>query len=120
MAVKKVIFILEDDLAIGEIADIILSDAGYDVKLCNSVLVLNQTLLLSTPDMFILDILLPDGNGLDVCSNLLLDALTSKIPILMMSATASKSEVEALGCFVGFIKKPFDIKDFVDRVNAAA
>jgi DNA-binding response OmpR family regulator len=120
MAVKKVVFILEDDLAIGEIVNIILSGAGYEVSLCNTVHALNEMLLLSTPDMFVLDILLPDGNGLDVCSKLLLGVLTSKVPILMMSATASKSEVEALGYFVDFIKKPFDIQDFVERVNAAA
>jgi DNA-binding response OmpR family regulator len=106
MEVKKSIFILEDDLAIAEIVNIILSDAGYEVTLCNSVHEFNELLLLSIPDMFVLDILLPDGNGLDVCSKMLLDVLTSKVPIMMMSETANKSEVEELFCFVDFIKKP--------------
>ncbi len=114
---KKTVFILEDDLDISEIIEWVLSEAGYEVRLFNTVNALNETITADLPDLFLLDILLPDGNGLDVCKRLKANIQTSIIPVLMMSAHSSKREVNAFGCKADFLSKPFDLDDLRKRVR---
>jgi DNA-binding response OmpR family regulator len=114
---KKMVYLLEDDADISEIIAYVLSDAGYDVEQCGTVSHFNEKLLQRVPDIFILDILLPDGNGMDVCCKLRHDPPTAMTPILVMSAHQTKQEVAAAGCANDFIAKPFNIDYFRQRVG---
>jgi two-component system phosphate regulon response regulator PhoB len=114
---SKVVYILEDDPDISELIAYILSDAGYQVEQFASVGRFNEVTMHNLPDIFILDILLPDGNGLDVCARLRTDQLTCDIPVLMMSANKTKRDIEAAGCGADFISKPFNIDHLLAQVE---
>ncbi|WP_354437253.1 response regulator [Mucilaginibacter rubeus] len=76
----------------------ILYNAGYDVVPCGTVNHFNEVVGHRLPDMFILDILLPDGNGLDNCRQLRKNEQTAGVPVLIMSAHQAKQDVEAKVC----------------------
>jgi DNA-binding response OmpR family regulator len=114
---RKMVYVLEDDPDICELVAYILSEAGYDVKQCNSIASFNQTISHQLPDIIILDILLPDGNGLEICRQLRSKAETAAIPVLMMSANKTKHDIEDFGCKADFISKPFNIDHFRERVD---
>lgn len=114
---RKLVYLLEDDPDISELIAYILTEAGYDVEESGTVRLFNDRLKNSLPDIFILDILLPDGNGLDICRQLRYDEKTAKLPVLVMSANKNKEEIDAIGCADGFIAKPFDIDYFRQRVD---
>ncbi|MNK73276.1 Chemotaxis protein CheY [compost metagenome] len=71
------------------------------------------------PDLFLLDVRLPDGNGADVCELLKMDEQTKHIPVLMMSAHSNFEMMKATCSADGFVAKPFDIDDLLDRVEKA-
>src|SRR5437016_12175743 len=74
----------------------------------------------SMPDLVVLDLMLPEMDGLDVCRRLRVDARTAAIPIIML--TAKSDEVDrVVGLELGaddYIAKPFSPKELVARVRA--
>lgn len=73
-----------------------------------------------TPDLIILDLMLPDKNGLDVCRHLRSDNNFSNIPIIMLTAKGLESD-KVLGLELGaddYVTKPFSPKELVARVKA--
>ena len=61
--------------------------------------------------------MLPDGNGIDICCELKKDPKTIDIPIIIMSAHAELSDMKEKCDAEEFIAKPFDIQNFVDKVE---
>jgi DNA-binding response OmpR family regulator len=117
---RKVVYILEDDPDISELIVYILSEAGYEVKESGTVRRFNELVNIGLPDIFILDILLPDGNGMDICQQLRRDKNTAMIPVLMMSANKTRQDIDAAGCANDFIAKPFNIDHFRQQVDQFA
>lgn len=110
----KKVFVLEDDEGIRDIVQMVLEMEGYEVSLFADVAKFNARGNTDLPDLYLLDIMLPDGNGLQVRKELLEDTLTSRIPILVMSAhTDSGNGLDG----TNFIAKPFDIYDFTAKVE---
>ena len=113
----KRIFLLEDDQAIREIIEIILENEDYEVLGFENVKALMTKDFSSPPDLFLLDVMLPDGSGIEVCSQLKALETTSKVPVLMMSAHATLKSIDK-GCNSdGFLPKPFDINQLVSFVQ---
>ena len=73
------------------------------------------------PDLILLDVMMPDMSGIDVCRTLVQDARTSKIPIILVTAKSgaadTKEGLEA-GAF-DYIKKPFNRIELLARINSA-
>lgn len=116
----KLVYILEDDPDISELVAFILTEAGYDTKECGTIALFKTAISERLPDIIVLDILLPDGNGLEICRQLRTAADTAKIPVLMMSANRTKRDLEEFGCEADFISKPFNIDHFRKRVDLIA
>ncbi|MFW0718556.1 response regulator transcription factor [Pedobacter sp. N23S346] len=116
MEVRKKVCVLEDDDDIREIIGFLLESEHYEVFAYPSVKDFTLGATAVMPDVFILDIMLPDGNGLDVCNEIKSNVRLSSIPVIMMSANYTENDVKTTCNAQDFIRKPFDIGDFVDRV----
>lgn len=115
---KKRIHILEDDQEIRDVIEILLEEAGFELQLSSSFADLKKNIQDAMPDLFLLDVMLPDGNGAEICEDLKSDIFTKHIPIIVMSAQ-NNSEQKAIAAFADdYISKPFDIHDVLDRINS--
>ncbi len=113
----KTIFILEDETGIRDALQLLLSFEDYDVRSFSTVEAFNNRDRSAVPDVFILDVMLPDGSGTEVCNRLKEDPATSGVPVIIISAHA-KAESVINACKADeFISKPFDIDDVLVRIE---
>ena len=68
------------------------------------------------PNLFLLDVQLPDGNGLDVCEKLKSNPIYTNIPVIIMSAQPQKGALIKNCHADDFVEKPFDIDKLLQRV----
>jgi two-component system phosphate regulon response regulator PhoB len=116
--IAKKIYLLEDDAGIRDLVGYLLKANGYDVSMFETIYAFRNGLEKSLPDLFILDISLPDGNGLGISKQLSADKQLQRIPVMLMSANhAVEKEAVAAGASA-FVSKPFDIKDFIREVRS--
>jgi two-component system, OmpR family, catabolic regulation response regulator CreB len=114
------ILLLEDDPTIAKTIVYALERAGLSVTHCLLVQDALQQIERQMPDLLILDIGLPDGNGLDVCRKMRASLSHQHIPILMLSAHGEEID-RILGLELGaddYVTKPFSPRELVARVNA--
>jgi DNA-binding response OmpR family regulator len=111
------IFVLEDDQDIREVVEWILASEDYEVVSFDSVADFMQRDARDLPDLFILDVRLPDGSGLDICKQLRSEDTHQAIPILMMSAHANIIQMERQCDADGFIQKPFELNHFLETIH---
>ena len=114
---KKKILVADDDPAILDVVTIILEDAGYDVKTTvnGKTEVFAQKYL---PDLILLDIWMSGHNGKNICIRLKAKKLTSRIPIIMISANKDTEKIAKEAGADGFLTKPFDIQALLSKVAA--
>ncbi|MCF3107606.1 response regulator [Niabella sp. CC-SYL272] len=112
---KKDVLIIEDDEDIRYLIAYVLKKAQYEVRIGASAGDLSSELSVKRPDIIILDIMLPDGNGVELCRKLKEDRLTRHIPVIIMSAHQFSNLEDA--CADDFISKPFSIKQIVATVE---
>lgn len=113
----KRIHVVEDDEDIRFIIEYVLMEENYDVISFASASEFNTPILNQHPDLIILDVMLPDGNGIDICRKLKADVHTLHIPIIIMSAHAAEKSVLEEACANDFISKPFDLSFFMSKVK---
>ncbi len=117
---KQVIYIVEDDLHIQQLIKYNLDANGFKVSVFDSGEELLSHCSDNTPDLFILDIMLPGIDGLEVCRNLKQNSSTKNIPIIMLTAKSEEFD-KVLGLELGaddYITKPFSIREMLARVKA--
>ncbi|MCX8534240.1 response regulator [Chryseobacterium luquanense] len=113
----KTIFIVEDETGIRDALQLLLSFENYDVRSFATVEAFNSRDKSVVPDIFILDVRLPDGSGTDLCNQIKENEATSKIPVMIISAHA-KAENVINSCQADeFIPKPFDIDDVLVKIE---
>lgn len=113
----KLIHVIEDDDDIRYILEYILLEANYKATLFSTAAAFEQALTGVKPDLIILDVMLPDGNGIEICRRLKINPEILHIPVLIMSAHAAAQSILEEACADDFISKPFDLDQFIDRVN---
>lgn len=118
----KNVWVVEDDASIAEIIVYILEEHGFVVNIFNNATKFTQALKADDNgiDVFVMDVMLPDGTGLELCRMVRDDSRYAEIPVLMMSAHADGSEVAHKCKINGFIAKPFDLDDFSRKVSLSA
>jgi signal transduction histidine kinase len=113
------ILIVDDNPINLKLLDYILRQAGYTVKMEINGLNVRKQVHASIPDLIMLDIILPDISGFEVCEQLQADPLTQGIPIIFMTAladTVDKVKGLSLGA-VDYITKPFQQEELLARVR---
>ncbi|MCP5109103.1 MAG: response regulator transcription factor [bacterium] len=117
---KKTVFVVEDEPDILALIAINLKKAGYDVEEYSEAGPMIKTLEKRVPDLIVLDLMLPDHDGLDVCKTLKKSDRYSDIPIIMVTAKTEEFDV-VLGLELGaddYIPKPFSPRELTARVKA--
>ncbi len=117
---NQTIFVLEDDTDIARLIQHNLQSAGYAVRLFSTPTNLLSDAERQPPAMFLLDIMVPGGDGLDVCRRLRNHAALSSIPIIFVTARAGEND-RVLGLELGaddYITKPFAPRELLARVKA--
>lgn len=112
------VFILEDDESISGLVKVALEMNGLEVKAFSSLSAFVAALGERTPDVALLDIMLPDGSGLDALAHIKRNY--PDVDCIMLSAM-SKEEDKVNGLNMGaddYISKPFSVLELTARVNA--
>lgn len=114
---NKKILIVEDEESIGDILSYALSKEGFVTKVANNGAMARELLDKFIPNLVILDLMLPDINGLDLCK---LITKNYNVPIIMITAKSDPVD-KILGIELGaddYITKPFNIREVIARVKA--
>lgn len=117
METKKTIAVVDDDRNIAELVQLYLEREGYAVSLFGSGKGLLDAFGDITPDLVLLDIMLPELDGLEVLKAL---RRISTVPVVMLTARAETFD-KVLGLELGaddYLVKPFDGKELTARVKA--
>lgn len=112
----KTIFILEDSDDLRELYTFIFDQDKYHLEMFATVAEFGKAAD-RTPDLYLLDIMLPDGDGISVCQQLQVRESSKKIPVLLVSAHQQHSVVKSKCPWASFIEKPFDI-DHLEKAVA--
>ena len=117
MADKHKILIVEDDKYIINFISMSLKKEDYDYVIAKTCGEANALFYANRPDMIILDLGLPDGDGIEIIKNV---REISKIPIIVVSARQEEEEkIQALDLGADdYITKPFSLMALVSKVNA--
>lgn len=114
------IAIIEDEPNIAELVKYNLNRDGYQTILANNGLKGLELVRLQLPDLVILDLMLPELDGLSVCKQLRIDPQTKTIPIIVLTARSEEAD-RVLGLEMGaddYVTKPFSPRELVARVRA--
>jgi two-component system alkaline phosphatase synthesis response regulator PhoP len=115
-----VIFSVEDDSNIRHVMKIALENAGYDVRLFSEGASFLKALESMKPDLVLLDLMLPETDGLTLLETIRKHSRTKNIPVLIVSAKSSELE-KVIGLDSGaddYLVKPFGVLELVSRVKA--
>jgi two-component system phosphate regulon response regulator PhoB len=114
---KKYIHVVEDNEDIRYIVEFFLSDFDYEVQVSATAKEFIESLEKPLPDLYLLDVMLPDGNGLEICRYIKNNTATKHIPVIIMSANANEQEVKRESDANAFINKPFDLMDLANCIK---
>ena len=113
------ILVIEDEPDIRKTLEYNLSREGYEVAVCGTLQEAKK-LLEPSLSLIVLDLMLPDGSGLDLCREIKKNSLLSNIPIIIL--TAKDDEVDrVVGFELGaddYVTKPFSVRELILRIKA--
>lgn len=114
------IYVVEDDKNIREIERFALQNSGYRVEEFECARDFYKRIAVKVPQLVLLDIMLPDEDGLAIVKKLRMTAETKKVPVIMV--TAKTTEIDKVkGLDLGaddYITKPFGVMELISRVKA--
>lgn len=114
------VYIVEDDNNISEIESFALKNSGYITEVFETGKIFFKHLQNKKPDIVLLDIMLPDMDGLEILKKMKNTPDYKKIPVIMV--TAKTTEIDKVkGLDLGaddYISKPFGIMELISRVKA--
>jgi len=114
------ILIVDDDVSATELIKKLLSLEGFETTAVNDSTKAIEVTGSIKPDLILLDLMMPDINGFELCEILQKDPNFSQIPIIILTALDdSKSRAAALNAGAkDYITKPFRSKELAQRINA--
>ena len=120
MTTKPLIFCVEDDSNIRELIDYTLSQSGFNVSSFENANDFFKGLSGRKPDLVLLDIMLPDMDGMTILKELRSSSHTEALPVIMLTAkSAQMDKIKGLDAGADdYITKPFDVLELISRVKA--
>lgn len=116
---KKHILVIDDEADLLTLLESRLSHSGYQVSTAQSAAEGLDAAKRLKPDLILLDVSLPDGDGFDVCKTLRSQASTKRIPVIMLTARGTATD-EVLGLELGaddYVTKPYDYRVLETRIK---
>jgi two-component system, OmpR family, response regulator RegX3 len=113
---KRTILLVEDEISITEPLAEALRSEGFETQVAGTVAEALE-LARNAPDLVLLDVMLPDGSGFDVCREL---RQSSRVPIIMLTARGEEAD-RVVGLELGaddYVVKPFSAREVVARIRA--
>lgn len=117
---NELIAIIDDEPDILELVSLHLTRTGFSVKEFADADSFNTFIETNTPDLIVLDLMLPDTDGLELCKTLKKKDAFATIPVIMLTAKGEETD-KILGLELGaddYVTKPFSPKELVARVKA--
>ena len=114
----KKILVVEDDPDIRELLTYNLQREGFEVVVATNGSEGFQAACKISPDLMILDLMLPELNGIEVCKKVRATAQIADLPVIMLTAKGEETDI-VYGLGIGaddYMVKPFSIKELVARV----
>lgn len=120
METKGRIFIVEDEADIAEMVAFNLEKEGYKVFIAHNGSEALSEIKEELPDLVLLDVMLPDADGFEICKQLRAYPPTKKTPIIFVSAKTQETD-KVVGLELGaddYLTKPFSPRELVARIKA--
>ncbi len=120
VGMQRTIVIVEDDGDLCTLLEYNLCNSGYKVVALHCLDGALEAIKAHSPDLIVLDVMLPDGDGLEFCRSLRADAAIDQVPILFLTARAQELD-RVLGLEIGgddYITKPFSPRELLARIKA--
>ena len=114
------IYVVEDDVNIREIECFALKNSGYTIEDFECAKAFYLKVRERVPDLVLLDIMLPDEDGLDIVKKLRKKAETRRVPIILVTAKTSEMD-KVKGLDIGaddYLTKPFGVMELISRTKA--
>ena len=120
--IQAQVLLVDDDARLADMLDGYLGAAGYRVQVAPTLAAARQVLAAKSalPDVVILDLMLPDGDGLDFCRQLRGLPQAAALPVLMLSARGEPMD-RIIGLELGaddYLAKPFEPRELLARLKA--
>jgi DNA-binding response OmpR family regulator len=117
---KKRILAIDDDASVGDFYQHSLKALGYDARVASSARSAKESILLHRPDLILMDIMMPDQDGISLTRELRADRKTSDIPIIMVSGLADAGTLQDALLFgaVGYLVKPVDLDTLKAKIDS--
>jgi DNA-binding response OmpR family regulator len=119
MAAKRKVFIADDDTAVLEMLRGKLELAGYEAITTSDPKQVMPMIKVCKPNLILLDLLMPNLGGLEICEMLNRDKETEKIPIIIISGLAGEKDIKSayrLGV-ISYFTKPCDLDKLVQEIK---
>lgn len=114
------VLVVDDDRDIRDLVTFKLEQAGYEVRQAEDGLQGLDAVREWSPDLVVLDVMMPGLSGIDVTRELRADPATAATPVILLTAKAQEADVET-GFVTGaddYVVKPFSPRELVSRVQA--
>ncbi len=117
----KRLLVIDDSLTIRKLVEISFRTTGWNIAFAPSGSAGLARAEHDVPDLILLDYVLPDMKGIDVCVRLAAQSRTASVPIILMTgkADAVRAEFQSYKSVVDYIGKPFSPQDLVAKVSGA-
>jgi two-component system phosphate regulon response regulator PhoB len=112
--------IIEDEPDLVRVLEYNLQNAGFETRSVGRAGEALRVAQAETPDVILLDLMLPDGSGTDVCRALKSGAATKHIPVIMVTARGEEID-RVVGFELGaddYVVKPFSVRELILRIRA--
>ncbi|MGN0106084.1 MAG: response regulator transcription factor, partial [Hominilimicola sp.] len=114
------IYCVEDDEGIRDLITYAVKSAGFEAEGFESARSFEERLKISVPSMVLLDIMLPDKDGIEILKGIRQNEVTKNLPVIMITAKGTESD-KVKGFEYGaddYVTKPFGVMELISRIKA--